>query len=352
MSAPPAERKRKLSAVIACYRDAPAIPDMHRRLTETFQSLDVDYEIIFVNDASPDDAREVLAELAGRDEHVVVVNHARNFGSQSAFTSGMRIATGDAVVLLDGDLQDPPELIAEFHEKWLAGSDVVYGIRVRRETSRAMQIGYKLFYRVFRASAYVSVPVDAGDFSLIARRVVDALNALPEAHRFMRGLRAWVGFQQTGVPYVRPERPYGTSTNSLMKNLAWARRAILSFSYAPLDFIAWLAFFTTALSLLAAVVQIVLRIVDPELAPRGFTSLLLVVFFLGGIQLLCLAIIGSYLAHVYEEVKRRPAYVVESALNLPPAPTHLAPEVQGRVEDLVHAIARHTRAEAQHGSGG
>lgn len=348
MSTPSAERRRKLTAVIACYRDAPAIPEMHRRLTETFRALDVDYELIFVNDASPDDAREVLADLAARDARVVVVNHSRNFGSQSAFTSGMRIATGDAVILLDGDLQDPPELIATFHENWLQGWDVVYGVRVRRQASRAMQIGYKLFYRVFRASAYVPVPVDAGDFSLIDRRVVDALNALPESNRFIRGLRAWVGFRQTGVPYVRPERPFGVSTNSLLKNLGWARRAILSFSYAPLDFIAWLAFLTTGLSVLAAFGQIILRIVDPELAPRGFTSLLLVAFFLGGIQLLCLAIIGSYLAHVYEEVKRRPAYVVESGVNLPPSTaTHLTPEVQGRIEELVDAIARHARAEAR-----
>jgi polyisoprenyl-phosphate glycosyltransferase len=308
---------RKLSAVIACYRDAPAIPEMYERLTETFRSLGVDYEIIFVNDASPDNAREVLAELAASDPRVVVVNHTRNFGSQSAFTSGLRIATGDAAILLDGDLQDPPELIAEFHEKWLEGWDVVYGVRVRRVTTVPMRIAYKLFYRLFKATAYVSVPLDAGDFSLLDRRVIDALNALPESDRFMRGLRAWVGFRQTGVPYVRPERPYGTSTNSLVGNVKWARRAVLSFSYAPLDLIAWLAFVTVGVSILAATVQVVLRFVDPSLAPRGFTSLLLVMFFLGGIQLLCLAIIGSYLAHIYEEVKRRPPFIVDSILNRP-----------------------------------
>ena len=159
--------------MIACYRDAPAVPQMHERLTKVFETLGVDYEIIFVNDASPDDAREVLGELAARDHHVVVVNHARNFGSQSAFTSGMAIATGDAVVLLDGDLQDPPELIADFYARWLEGFDVVYGIRVQREASWPMRIAYKLFYRVFQRLSYVRVPVDAGDFSLIDRRVVD-----------------------------------------------------------------------------------------------------------------------------------------------------------------------------------
>ncbi|HEX4518277.1 MAG TPA: glycosyltransferase family 2 protein [Gaiellaceae bacterium] len=304
--------KRKLSAVIACYRDAPAVPQMHERLTQVFTKLGVDYEILFVNDASPDDARQVLAELAARDPNVVVINHTRNFGSQSAFTSGMAVATGDAVVLLDGDLQDPPELIEEFHAKWLEGYDVVYGVRVKREATRFMRVAYKAFYRVFQRVAYVRVPVDAGDFSLIDRRVVDALNALPEHNRFVRGLRAWVGFRQTGVPYVRPERPFGRSTNSLLRNLGWARKAVISFSYAPLDVITWLAFTIVIVSTLGAAAEVVVRIVDPGAAPRGVTTLLVVVLFLGGIQLLCLSIIGSYLAGVYEEVKRRPPYIVDS----------------------------------------
>ena len=290
---------------------------MYERLKAVFERLDVQYEIIFVNDSSPDDAQEVLAELASTDEHVVVVTHARNFGSQSAFTSGMRIATGDAVVLLDGDLQDPPELIEEFAAKWQEGYEVVYGRRVKRETTRTMQLLYKLFYRVFRSMSYVRVPVDAGDFSLMDRRVVDAMNALPECNRFMRGLRAWVGFKQIGVPYVRPERPFGESTNSLIRNLGWARKAIFSFSYAPLDFITWLALTTVGLTVLATFGQITARLVAPELVPRGVTTIILVVLFIGGIQLLCLAIIGSYLAHIYDEVKRRPAYVVSSIINSP-----------------------------------
>jgi len=307
----------KLTAVVACYRDAPAIPQMHERLTETFRRLGVDHEIVFVNDASPDDAREVLAALAERDPRVVVVNHTRNFGSQSAFTSGMEIATGDAVVLLDGDLQDPPELIEKFYARWREGYDVVYGVRERRVATLPMQLAYKLFYRVFRSLSYVRIPVDAGDFSLLDRRVVEALNALPESNRFLRGLRAWVGFRQVGVPYVRPARPFGETTNSLRRNVGWARKAIVSFSYAPLNLIAWLAFVTVGLSVIAAIVQIILRLIDPGLAPRGITTLLLVVLFLGGIQLICLSIIGSYLAHIYEEVKRRPAYIVESVLNRP-----------------------------------
>ena len=307
----------RLSAIIACYRDAPAVPIMHERLTSVFTGLGVDYEIVFVNDGSPDNAREVLAELAGRDPHVTVINHSRNFGSQSAFTSGMRVATGDGVILLDGDLQDPPELIPAMVEKWREGYDVVYGERVDREASGPMRVAYKLFYRAFRKASYVKVPLDAGDFGLLDRRVVEVLNGLPEKDRFLRGLRAWAGFRQVGVPYVRPERMFGRTTNSFVKNLGWARRAIVSFSYAPLDLIAWLALATVGLSVVAMVAQVVARIAFPGSAPRGFTTVLVVIFFIGGIQFLCLSIIGSYLAHMYEEVKARPSYVVEDILNPP-----------------------------------
>jgi polyisoprenyl-phosphate glycosyltransferase len=308
----------KLSAVIACYRDAPAVPIMHERLVRAFAEVGADYEIIFVNDGSPDDARGVLAELAARDPNVVVINHARAFGSQSAFTSGMRIATGDAVVLLDGDLQDPPEMIPQFVARWQEGYEVVYGERVKRETTFFMRHAYRAFYRVFKRLAYVNVPLDAGDFSLIDRRVVDAINAMPESHRFVRGLRAWVGYRQLGVPYVRPERMFGKSTNSFRKNLGWARRAIVSFSYAPLDAITGIALSVVGVASIALVVQVALKIVAPQSAPKGFTTVISVVLFIGGIQLLCLAIIGTYLAHMYEEVKGRPPYVVESVMN-PPA---------------------------------
>lgn len=307
----------KLSAVIACYRDAEAVPIMHERLVAAFNAVGADYEIIFVNDGSPDNAREVLAELAARDRRVVVINHARAFGSQSAFTSGMKIATGDAVVLLDGDLQDPPELIPQFVAKWREGYDVVYGQRVKREAPWLMRHAYRGFYRVFKRLAYVNVPLDAGDFSLIDRRVVDAMNALPETHRFVRGLRAWVGFRQIGVPYVRPERMFGRTTNSFTKNLGWARRAIVSFSYAPLDAITGLALAVVGIATLGLITELTLRIAAPHLAPKGFATLICVILFIGGIQLLCIAIVGSYLAHMYEEVKGRPPFVVESMINAP-----------------------------------
>jgi len=303
--------------VVACYLDAPAVPHMHERLTAVFTKLGVEYEIIFVNDASPDDARSVLAALAEADRHVTVINHSRNFGSQSAFTSGMRVATGDAVALLDGDLQDPPELIEEFYAKWRDGYDVAYGVRTARVAPVFLRVAYKAFYRLFRAASYIPIPLDAGDFSLLDRTVVDALNGLPETNRFMRGLRAWVGFSQTGVAYVRPERMFGRTTNSVLRNLGWARKAIFSYSYAPLELITVLAFVTVVVALVAAAVQIAIRILDPQLVPSGFTTVIVLILFIGGIQLLCLSIIGSYLAHIYDEVKQRPSFIVESMINPP-----------------------------------
>lgn len=310
-------QRKKLSAIIAVYRDELAVPHMYSRLKKVFEKINVDYEIIFVNDCSPDDARKVLVDLASNDKNVVVINHSRNFGSQNAFTSGAKIATGDAVIFLDGDLQDPPELIEQFYFKWLEGFDVVYGVRIKREATLFMRFAYKIFYRIFRAMSYVSIPVDAGDFSLIDRRVINVLNNLPENNRFIRGLRAWAGFNQTGIPYVRPERMFGHTTNNLIKNIGWAQKAIFSFSYVPLDAISWLAVFTVVGAVLFSFLQIILRIFFPSMSPSGFTTLIILILFMGGIQLLCLAIIGSYLTHIYDEVKRRPSYIVESILNNP-----------------------------------
>lgn len=309
--------RAKLSAVIPSYREALSVPIMHERLVAVFEELDVEFELIFVNSGSPDDTGEVLAELAAKDRRVTVIKHSRAFGPQGAFTSGMRLATGDAVILLDGDLQDPPEMIPEFVRRWREGYDVVYGERTRPDSGPAMHAARRAFYRLFKRLAYVAIPVDAGEFSLLDRRVVDAINALPETQRFVRGLRAWVGFRQVAVPYVRAHRSHGRSNASVLRYAGVARQAILSFSYVPLDAIGWLALATTAAAGVGVLVTVVLKVVDPGAAPRGFATLFIVILFVGGIQLLCLSVIGSYLAQMYEEIKSRPPYVVESVLNDP-----------------------------------
>ncbi len=305
------KKKNKISAVIACYKDAQAIPIMHKRLTETFRETGVDYEIIFVNDGSPDNSEELLRDIVRHDPHVIGINHSRNFSSQMAFTSGMDIATGDAVVFLDGDLQDPPEIIKKFYKKWIDGYDVVYGVRVKRETSLLMAISYKLFYRVFHKMSYVQIPIDAGDFSLVDRKVVNVLKQFPERDRFLRGLRAWVGFKQTGIPYIRPERMFGKTTNNFFRNFQWATKGIFSFSYVPLQLMTLLSLTVFFIALLGMVVQIILRLILPD-TPLGITTVLVVVLFIGAIQLLGISILGEYIGKIFEEVKQRPKYVVKS----------------------------------------
>ena len=300
--------RHKLSAVIACYKDAQAMPHMYQRLTDTFKKINVDYEIIFVNDCSPDNTSEVLQYLVNQDEHVLGIEHSRNFGSQAAFLSGMQLSTGDGVILLDGDLQDTPELIEQFYEKYLEGYDVVYGRRVAREGNKILVSFYKLFYRLFRSVSYVPIPLDAGDFSLMDRKVVDELIKLPETDQFLRGLRAWVGFKQTGVDYVRPERMFGVTTNNWRKNIAWARKAIFSFSFIPLELLTYIGATLTILSFLALIVQIIMYFAGADI-PHGITTIICLILFFGSIQMLGIAIIGEYQAKIIEEVKKRPKFI-------------------------------------------
>ncbi len=286
---------------------------MYERLVKMFNETKIRYEIIFVNDCSPDDSEEVIAGIAANDNNVIGITHSRNFGSQSAFLSGMEISTGDAVVLMDGDLQDPPEIIPAFYKKWLEGYDVVYGKRVKREMSFFMNLVYKGFYRIFSKLSYIKIPVDAGDFSMIDRKVVRELTRLPETEVFLRGLRAWVGFKQVGVDYVRPERMFGRSTNNWRKNIGWAKKAIFSFSFVPLEALSYLGFFLTGISFVAMILQIVLRILYPNI-PHGITTIIVLILFFGGIQLLAVSILGEYLAKIFEETKDRPKFIRRSVI--------------------------------------
>jgi len=305
---------KKISVVVTCYNDAQAVPIMYRRLTKTLRKITPDYEIIYVNDDSPDNAEEVLKKIAAEDHLLTVINHSRNFSSQNAFISGMTQSLGEAVAILDGDLQDPPEMIENFVKKWLEGYDVVYGIRTKREAPGFMQVAYKLFYRLFRGLSYIKIPLNAGDFSLMDRRVVDTLIAMPERDVFLRGLRAWIGFKQTGIEYIRPERMFGRTTNSLIKNIRWAKKGIFSFSYLPLELISYLAFFVVIVSLIGVIFHIAAYFLFSN-APQGTTTIIVIILFLGGIQLLSLSIIGEYLAKIFEETKRRPKYIIKEILN-------------------------------------
>ena len=299
---------RKITCIIACYKDAQAIPVMYERLVKMFSEIKVRYEIIFVNDNSPDNSEQVIEAICYSNPNVIGIKHSRNFGSQAAFLSGMEMATGDAVVLMDGDLQDPPEIIPGFYSKWIEGYDVVYGVRIKREMPFLMDLLYKTFYRIFSKMSYIKIPLDAGDFSLIDRKVVKELVKLTETEQFLRGLRAWVGFNQTGIPYHRPERMFGKSTNNWRGNIAWARKAIFSFSFLPLEFMSYLGVFLTGISFIAIIAQIILRLILPEV-PQGFTTVIVLILFFGGVQILSISIIGEYISKIFEETKNRPKFI-------------------------------------------
>jgi dolichol-phosphate mannosyltransferase len=303
------DTRHSVSAIVACYKDGQAIPIMYEQLRDVFLELKVDYEIIFVNDNSPDDSETVISEITRRDRRVLGLSHSRNFGSQAAFRSGMELATKNSCVLLDGDLQDPPALIKSFVEKWRKGYDVVYGRRVRRQAPLYMQWAYKLFYRVFDQFSYLSIPRDAGDFSLLDRKVIQAILRFPERDIFLRGIRAFVGFKQTGVDYVRPERRFGTTTNSFVKNIGWAKKGILSFSYAPLNFLSFTGTLLFFISIGLGIFQFMMRFFYPDSAPKGVTTILLLIILFGSFNLFAMAILGEYIGKIFEEVKRRPHFV-------------------------------------------
>lgn len=305
----PRQDRRSVSAIVACYRDEPAIPIMHERLVATFRRIGVDYEILFVDDGSPDNSVGAIRAITARDPHTIGISHSRNFGSQAAFRSGMEMASKEACVLLDGDLQDPPELIEDFVREWWAGADVVYGRRVRREMPRYLELFYRAFYRLLAAVSELPIPKDAGDFSLIDRAAVHWILQCRERDAFLRGLRAYVGFKQVGVDYVRPERAFGVSTNSWIKNIGWAKKAIFSFSRVPLHLLTALGGLATVATVALALLALSIRLLAPESVPKGITFLSLLVMFFGSCSILGTGLLGEYIGKILEETKARPPFI-------------------------------------------
>lgn len=303
------DKLHSVSAIIACYKDGQAIPEMYERITKVMQKLKIDYEIIFVNDCSPDNSEEIIKEISERDSRVIGISHSRNFGSQAAFKSGLDLASKNGCVLMDGDLQDPPEMIEQFLQKWREGFEVVYGRRVNREAPFYMRVFYKIFYRIFAAFSYIKIPVDAGDFALMDKKVVEVLLRFPERDLFLRGLRAYAGFKQTGVDYIRPERKFGRTTNSIFKNIGWAKKGIFSFSYVPLNILSVFGWVMLFLSGILMVAQILVKVFAPESVPHGITTTLLLVTFFGSLNLFAVSIVGEYIAKIFEEVKGRPHFI-------------------------------------------
>ncbi|MFA6028971.1 MAG: glycosyltransferase family 2 protein [Elusimicrobiota bacterium] len=308
----------KLSVVVPAYNEQEVLPEFHRRLSAALEGLGLEAEILFVDDGSRDATAAVLAGLRERDPRVRVLRFSRNFGHQIAITAGLDHAVGDAAVVIDADLQDPPETLRDMVARWREGFDVVYAVRSQRESESFFKRATAgLFYRLLRSMTDVDLPVDAGDFRLLSRRAYKELNAMRERHRYVRGLASWLGFRQGSVTYRREARFAGETKYPLHKMLRFALDAIVSFSEKPLRLATYLGFSASLVSLLSIVYFLVYKLFPdfvgfPPLPP-GTTAAIVAIFFLGGVQLICLGIIGEYLGRLYEESKRRPLYVLDDS---------------------------------------
>jgi polyisoprenyl-phosphate glycosyltransferase len=302
-------KKQSITAIIACYKDEEAIPEMYERLVKVFFKEKIDYEIIFVNDCSPDNSQMVIESISAKDPRVIGVLHSRNFGSQSAFLSGIELANKEACVLLDGDLQDPPELISDFIKEWRNGSNIVYGRRVKREMPFFIEIFYKLFYFLFNSLSEIDIPRNAGDFSLIDQKAFHWILECGEKDFFLRGIRAFIGFKQTGVNYFRAERKYGSSTNNWTKNIGWAKKAIFSFSQLPLHLLTLFGTLSLVVTSILSIYMVFIRLYDPVNTPEGITFVGLMVLFFGSTSLFSIGILGEYIGKILEETKSRPRFI-------------------------------------------
>lgn len=336
-----------LSVVVPCYNEEAVIRETHRRLTGVLSRVEgADFEIIYVDDGSRDRTPQLLRDLQVSDGRARVIRLSRNFGHQVAVTAGLEHARGDAVAVIDADLQDPPEVILEMVARWREGAHVAYGERAERAGETRFKLWTaKTFYRLLNRLSPVRIPADAGDFRLMDRRVVDALLSMPERDRFLRGMVAWVGFRQEPVRYARAPRFAGHSKYPLLKMLRFATDGIISFSFTPLRLAVWTGFFTIAMAFAGIVYAVALRFLfDPSHWVRGWASIFVAVLFMGGVQLVSLGIIGEYVGRIYGEVKQRPLYFVRERLGFEPEGAAGAGHLASHDEDVTGA-ASERRAE-------
>ena len=307
---PPLARPRPtLSVVIPVYDEEQNLPVLYARLTQVLSGAEPNYEIVLVDDGSRDRSVELLRSFAASDPCVTVVELSRNFGHQVAISAGLDYARGDAVIIMDADLQDPPEVLPQFIAKWREGHDVVYAIRLQRKEGWFKRSLYALFYRLLQRIANIEIPMDSGDFCIMDRRVVDVLVGLPERNRFVRGIRSWVGLDQIGLVYERQARYAGTAKYSYRRLVYLALDGLISFSFVPLRMITILGFTVSAISILLAIGYTIQKLTF-GLTPPGFATTVVAIFFLAGIQLITIGVIGEYVGRIFEEVKRRPLYIV------------------------------------------
>jgi len=302
-----------VSVVVPIFNEQENLPELRRRLTIALDSIGDPWELVLVNDGSRDASSAMLRQMHQEDPRIKVIEFSRNFGHQPAVTAGIHHATGDCVVLIDGDLQDPPEVIPQFVAKWREGSQVVLGERTSREDSGTRGLGFRLFYPIFRQVSDLGSTPDAGIFGLMDRQVVNEFNRLPERNRFIPGLRSWLGFRQSSVLYGRQGRAAGKPKQTLRKLIKYAMDGMVSFSYKPLRAATYMGFIVALLTLVLALFYFI-SFFAMHKQVTGFTTTIVSVLFLGSVQLICTGILGEYIGRIYEEIKQRPLYVIASTL--------------------------------------
>jgi dolichol-phosphate mannosyltransferase len=306
-----------ITIVVPLFNEELVIEQMYQRVTEVMAGIGLGYEVILINDGSRDKTLQIARRLCTQDPHVKLISFSRNFGHQAALTAGLDMARGDAVVIIDADLQDPPEIIPQMVEKWKDGFDVVYGTRVKREGETWVKKWTAAgFYWLLRKLTAVDIPPDTGDFRLLDRAVVNALNRMREKNRFLRGMVSWVGFRQCRLEYVRRERFAGETKYPLKKMVRFALDGILSFSQIPLKVSSVFGFLCSLLSFCLIIYGLVEKFFYAQSVIRGWLSTFVAILFLGGVQLICIGILGEYLGRIYDEIKNRPLYVCDELINI------------------------------------
>src|SRR3954452_6332243 len=305
-----------ISVVVPIFNEQENLPELRRRVSAALDSTGEPWELILVNDGSRDASPEMIRAYHEQDPRIKLINLSRNFGHQPAVTAGIHHARGDCVVLIDGDLQDPPEVIPEMIAKWKEGNQVVLGERRSRADAGTRGVGFRLFYPIFRRISDLPSAPDAGIFGLMDRRVVDEFNKLPERNRFIPGLRSWLGFKQTSVFYDRQDRAAGKPKQTMRRLIKYAMDGMVSFSYKPLRAATYLGFLVSIFAFGMAMFYLISFFTLGKKPGSGFTTTIICVLFLGGVQLMTIGILGEYIGRIYEEIKQRPLYVVQEKLGL------------------------------------
>lgn len=309
---------KKVSVVVPMYYEEDVVDECYKRLFDTFQKLDkYDYEFVFVNDGSKDRTLDIIEKIAKQNKKVKVISFSRNFGHQCAVTAGIKYVTGDAIVIIDADLQDPPELIPEMLKLWEEGNEVIYGKRKTRKGESVFKLlTAKMFYKTLNSLSDVEIPKDTGDFRLVDRKVIDIINSLPEHNKFLRGLFGWAGFRQVPFEYERKERLAGKTKYPLKKMLKLASDGIVSFSSKPLKIVGFIGVMSVIISFMVLIYALVSYVFKLNQLSAGWTSIMVAITFFAGVQLLSLWIMSEYIGRIYDEAKHRPEYIIDKTINI------------------------------------